>query len=92
MMMMPERIVADASLMELTMSMFARSADYWKAQAEAWQAKAEKDLIEIERLRASVAAIHCRLKFGLRRIDSYTIRVLIAECEHAVPALIRRTQ
>ena len=42
---------------------------------------------EIERLRASVAAIHWRLKFGLR-IDSHTISVLIAECEHAVPALI----
>lgn len=39
---------------------------------------------------ASLAAIHCRLKFG-GPIDSHTIGTLIAECEHAIPALAQIT-
>ena len=42
---------------------------------------------EIDRLRASLAAVHWRLKFR-ERIDSHTISSVIAECEHAVPVLI----
>lgn len=42
---------------------------------------------EIERLRARLAAIHCRLTSG-KRIDSHTISAVVAECEGAVPALI----
>lgn len=42
---------------------------------------------QVEALRASLAAIHCRLKFG-HKIDSHTISTLIVECETAVPELV----
>ena len=71
--MMPERIVADANgRKHITTEPLLHP---------------QTDAAEIARLRASLAAIHRRLKFG-GRIDSHTISAVIAECEHAVPALI----
>lgn len=41
----------------MNMIRYGSVADYWKVQAEEWQAKAEKNLIEIKRLR--IALEHC---------------------------------
>ncbi len=41
---------------------------------------------ELAKIRASIAAIHCRLTHGPKVTDS-TVFSIVSECEHAIPEL-----